>query len=98
MVNSQKVGDQKWNFSPKIQITFTTFILMLINFNTLPLIWHINLNGFIIFCRLNKENSHTITLVAHKNVEFMNSKNPKETIGKTLVTSLTCEPLIETSI
>ena len=29
MVNSQKVGDQKWNFSPKIQMTFTTFILML---------------------------------------------------------------------
>ena len=44
------------------------------------------------------ENSHTVTLVAHKNVEVMNSKNSKETIGKTLVTLLTCEPLIETSI
>ena len=37
MVNSQKVGDQKWNFSTKIQITFTTFILMLHKLHYPPL-------------------------------------------------------------
>ena len=36
--------------------------------------------------------------VTHQKIEFINSKNPIETVSKTLITSLTCKLLIETFI
>ena len=96
MSDSQKVGDQKWDFSQKIQKTLQHSHLHYINYATLSLTCHINLNGFIIFYRLKKENSYAVNLCySPKKNEFITSKNPIETVSKTLITSLTCKLLIE---